>query len=378
MDETEAVAALIGDIYDAALEPPLWPGVLAKLAGFVGGGQAATIYWKDAASKSGDSYYDTGVHPNYRRLYFDKYIKLDPTTTGYFFARVGDVVDVASVMSYEEFLHTRFYREWARPQGWIDCVNAILDKSVTSHAMFGVFRHQRDGFVDEGVRRRMRLLAPHVRRAVLIGKTIDLKEAQIASLADTLDTISAAMFLVEATGRIVHANAAGHAMLAEGSALHALDRKLAAHDPGNDRALHDTFLAAANGDASIGLKGIAVPLTARDGERLVAHVLPLTSGARRRAGNAYSAVAAVFVHRAALDIPSPPEAIAKTYQLTPTELRVLLAIVEIGGVPEVAEALGVAETTVKFHLRHLFEKTDAKRQADLVKLVAGFAGPLSH
>jgi DNA-binding CsgD family transcriptional regulator len=53
-----------------------------------------------------------------------------------------------------------------------------------------------------------------------------------------------------------------------------------------------------------------------------------------------------------------------------------LAVVEVGGVPEVAEALGIAETTVRFHLRQLFAKTGTRRQADLVKLVAGFANPL--
>jgi DNA-binding CsgD family transcriptional regulator len=57
-------------------------------------------------------------------------------------------------------------------------------------------------------------------------------------------------------------------------------------------------------------------------------------------------------------------------------LRVLLAIVEVGGVPEVAPALGVAESTVKTHLGRLFLKTGAGRQADLVKIVAGYATPL--
>ena len=54
----------------------------------------------------------------------------------------------------------------------------------------------------------------------------------------------------------------------------------------------------------------------------------------------------------------------------------LLAIVDVGGVPDVAEALGIDETTVKTHLGRLFEKTGARRQADLVKIVAGFARPL--
>jgi DNA-binding CsgD family transcriptional regulator len=117
-------------------------------------------------------------------------------------------------------------------------------------------------------------------------------------------------------------------------------------------------------------------LTALDGEHHVAHVLPLTSGARRRAGSTYAAAAAVFVHKAAVDTPSPQEVIGKLYKLTPTELRVLLAIVEVGGVPEVAETLGVAVSTVRTHLTRLFEKTDTNRQVDLVKLVARFTNPL--
>jgi DNA-binding CsgD family transcriptional regulator len=117
-------------------------------------------------------------------------------------------------------------------------------------------------------------------------------------------------------------------------------------------------------------------LPARAGKEHVAHVLPLTAGMRRKAGTSYAAVAAVFVRRAALDVPSPLETVAKRHQLTPSELRVLLAIVEVGGAPEVAEALGVSETTVKTHLRHIFEKTGTSRQAELVKLIAGFANPL--
>jgi DNA-binding CsgD family transcriptional regulator len=175
---------------------------------------------------------------------------------------------------------------------------------------------------------------------------------------------------------MVHANAAGHAILAAGDYLRAAGGRLIAGDSDTDRILQDVLIAAGNGDAAIGVRGIALPLTARDGERHVAHVLPLTSGARRRAGIATSAAAVMFVHKAALHIPSPPAAIARAYRLTPAELRVLLAVVEIGGAPKVAEALGIGEGTVKAHLGHLFEKTGAKRQADLVKLVAGYSSPL--
>jgi DNA-binding CsgD family transcriptional regulator len=211
---------------------------------------------------------------------------------------------------------------------------------------------------------------------VLIAKLIEFKEAQAATFADALDGLSAGMLFVDASGRITHANAAGRAMITDGNVLHASLGRLLANDADVNLALRHIFLAAATGDAAIGDRGVAVPLVALDGERYVAHVLPLSSGARRGAGVNYAATALLFVQKGALATRSPPEVIAKTYRLTPMEVRVLLAIVEVGGAPEVAETLGIGEGTVKTHLKHLYQKTGATRQADLVKLFAGYTSPL--
>ena len=43
-------------------------------------------------------------------------------------------------MPYDEFLDTRFYREWVQPQGIVDCIHSMLDKSATRIAMFVAFR----------------------------------------------------------------------------------------------------------------------------------------------------------------------------------------------------------------------------------------------
>jgi DNA-binding CsgD family transcriptional regulator len=375
-EEARTLLALIGEIYDAALEPALWSDVLGKLARFVPG-MSAAIFAKDAANRTGNVYYDDGgISPQYKQLYFEKYVKLDPANAGHFFSEIGVPVSTVDLLPYDEFLETRFYREWVKPQGIVDFVSSVLDKTPTSAALFGVFRHEQHGLIDDDGRRRMRLVIPHVRRAVLIGKVIDLKTAEAATLADTLDSIAAGMFLVDSRGQIVHANAMGHTILANGDLLRVTGGKLAASDARANQALADVFALAGSGDGAVGVKGIALPLTASDGQRFVAHVLPLTSGGRRRTAASFSAVAAVFVRKAALEIQSPPEVIAKAYKLTPSELRVLLAIVEVGGVPEVSEALGVAETTVKTHLSRIYKKTGTNRQAEVVKLVASYTNPL--
>ena len=374
-DDKAHLSALIGSIYDAVLEPALWTGVVERAGKFVGG-VGASIFRQDSVRKIGNSYYHSGIDPRFERLYFEKYIKFDPLSAAYLTLKVGDVSSSSIIIPPAEFFETRFYREWARPQGLVDNVFAILERSPTSIAAFIVFRHERDGLADDDARQLLGLIAPHLRRAVLIGKVIDLRTIEAATFADTLDGLNAGIFLVDATGLIVHANVAGHGILAVGDILRSFAGRLVAHDQQVDEVLRDAFKATEHGDAAIGTKGIAVPLIARDGERHVAHILPLTSGARRRAELAITATAALFVQKAALETPSRPEAIAKAYKLTPTELRVLLTLVEVGGGPEVAEALGIADGTVKTHLSHLFQKTGVKHQVDLVRLVAGFSSPI--
>ena len=68
MSDAEQLSSLIGDIYDAALDPALWPDVLAKSARFVGRSSAG-LFFKDATRKSGNLYYDAGgITPHYKQL----------------------------------------------------------------------------------------------------------------------------------------------------------------------------------------------------------------------------------------------------------------------------------------------------------------------
>jgi DNA-binding CsgD family transcriptional regulator len=84
------------------------------------------------------------------------------------------------------------------------------------------------------------------------------------------------------------------------------------------------------------------------------------------------------VRKAALEPESAFETMQQKFRLTPNEVRVLQALVEINGAAAIGAVLGMSESTVKTHLHHLFEKTGAERQADLIRLVAGFASPLGR
>jgi Bacterial regulatory proteins, luxR family. len=279
-------------------------------------------------------------------------------------------------MPYAEFVETRIYKEYGKPQGLVDQLATTLDKSATNFSLFGIYRSVEQGLADDEMRRRMGLIVPHVRRAVLIGNVLDLGTAETMAFEDTLNGLAAGVFLVDENARIVFANASGQVMLDEGKILRRKDGVLTAVDPQIRTTLADVIASARGGDAAVGTNGIAVPLSPPPEQPWLAHILPLTSGARQDAGIAHSAVAAVFVHEAALEMPSAMETLSKLYKLTPSELRVLAAVSEVGDVSAVAEVVGIREATVKTHLQHLFAKTGTNRKIDLVKLVASHASPL--
>lgn len=366
---------LVATIYDAALDASQWRGTLASLAGFVGGSSAA-LYSKELATGGGEFYFDSGfIDAQARRLYCERYAFLDPTTSCHLFAPIDEPMATDELVPYGEFVESRFYREWADPQRVAYGVSAVLEKAGSRAAIFGVFQPENDGPVGADMRCRMRLLAPHLRRATLVGRTVGLCEERSASLAEAMDRMSAGVFPVAENGALLHANDAGRSMAARGDMLRISRGELVLDDSEARARLLESVVAARRGDAALGGRGVSLSMKGQGGEPYVAHVLPMRGGSRREVGGSRTACA-VFVRRAVVEPPCEPALLARTYGLTPTELRVLLAIVEVGGVPEVAEALGVAETTVKTHLARLFGKTGTSRQAELVKLVAGFASPV--
>ena len=55
--------------------------------------------------------------------------------------------------------------------------------------------------------------------------------------------------------------------------------------------------------------------------------------------------------------------------LTPAETRVALMLIDGKRLDQIAGELEVAQTTIVFHLKNLFRKTETHRQADLVRVL---------
>jgi len=365
----DSLSSLIAEIYDTTLDPTRWDSALQLLVDLTGAKACGLV-----ATSPADEVrigYSTGVAPEFMQLYIDTYRQFDPMAAIQF-SDVGRVCSTEDWVPMEDFRRGRFYQEWARPQGLEDAVNALLDRSIDGVCHFSIMTDR--GPADGNLREVINTVVPHLRRAVLIGRTL-YKETKIGAAAvDTLDALKTAIFLLDANGSITHANISGRDILHRNDFLRSVFGRIVAVDPVINRSIRE--MIASHSDDTVSETTVALPFVARDGERFLGHLLPLTAGRRRQAGIGYDAVAALFVGKASLDVKDAPETIRDIFKLTAAELRVLLTTAEFGGIAETARRLDVAQSTVKTHLGRIFTKTDTGRQADLVKLLATFSSPL--
>jgi DNA-binding CsgD family transcriptional regulator len=351
------LSRLIESVYDCAIDPALWSSALEEIA-IALNSPGGTLAVSDFVTGTERALVYTGISEHYQKLYREHYHLCDLFGHELILRPIDRPTTSEELVSEDELLQSRIYREWAAPQGFRYVLLTALIKSQARLAYIGLTRGEDDGPYSPEEQARMALLAPHVRRAITIADLIEHKSLERDTLTASLDALTVSVLVLGPDARLVYSNAAGAAVLARGDLLLSRNGFV---EPW-DRTVTPAFRAATAAKA-----GGAVALAKRGGGGAVLFALPLGVGRRQNVTSGQARVA-LFIQ----DNPCGPHAIelfGRAYRLTGAELRVLLGLAEDATLTDIAERYGIATSTVRTHLKSLFVKTGAKRQKDLVKLL---------
>ena len=369
----ERVSAVVGTIYDCVLDPSRWVSTLEAInRDFAFASSVLGILPLQAGSQSVTV--NAGIDPEWLAV-GDRYAA-DAIELWGGFERIQQFPLDEPIIGSRQPAYARrheigYFKDVLEPRGLFDCSIIVVARTPSLLGYLGFNRHVTAGEISESEISGMRLLAPHLRRAVTISNIIEMKRIEVETFTSTLDTFSRGIVLVDQEVRVVHANSAAKEILSQKRAIR-LDRGvLTLRPPHANIALQTAIRLAARNEVAMGQKGIGIPVRDQIGDAEVVHVLPL----KRRdipSRLAQSAVAAIFI-AAGAGPQLPRDELALLYDLTPAEIRVCELVCQGMTLEIIGQTLGIAKSTAKTHLLNIYRKTDCKRRVELVKLASSLS-----
>jgi DNA-binding CsgD family transcriptional regulator len=351
-------------VYDAATEPELWSSVLTEicdLTGSLGGalfGQSTRKVFFD---------YNGRLDADRMRLYQEQHLS-NVWSEHMFRQPVGRLVGSDEIAPLSTLQKTAFFDDILRPQEIAHSVMAKLFGDDDFHGAFNICRSERHGPMDEGGRRLISAMVPHLRRAVALGFRLDGYRAIQRAEYAVLDQLASGVILLDRRNRILYLNAAAQLLGLEDGALSLRGGTLRARPQAHAKRLDDLILAAQRG---LPASAMSIPRSG-DGQLLTV----LISSVRGRDMERFAdmsmpdAAVLVFVVDPVNSSGMPISWIMDAYGLTPAETRVALAASTGASIPMVARSLLLSQNTIKTHLRRIYAKTGTRRQAELARVIA--------
>jgi DNA-binding CsgD family transcriptional regulator/PAS domain-containing protein len=361
---------LVGGIYEAALEPALWPGVLGNIVQAVGARSCFLRQINYAAARVEFSQ-TVGYDPGFAAAYTRHFVQLDPYVEKLKGLSAGSWMSSEQVLPLQQRRKTEYHNDYERPQGIREGFACLLDRSHNSYLQFAFQRgFNTTAFLDDAPARRLiTTLTPHLARSMRLHRQLGRVGQQNAWTLEALNCLQVGVILTNSAGRPFFVNRAAQALLGArlGVTLDSTGLQLQrSNDAAQVRRLLEhasRIIARENSNAP---DSMSVALS--NGKMLQIQVSPLLPQQSALGDSIPHGSLAWF-----LSLPGqqrlPWQKIAAIHGLTRTEAKVASALAAGVSLEHAAQELNVSVTTARSHLRSIFLKLGVGRQPELVALL---------
>lgn len=368
-DEWEVLNALIGQIYDSVLHPESWNETLARITATLCplSWEAAFILWESTSPPSARFVAASGLAAGVQEIYTAVYAGHHPWSRKLMRYGNGSVVDSNDIMTREEFLETEFFRNFLAPWG-IDRMIAVLLDTRGNERLGLMLPGPGDRDV-ERLKRGLRVLAPHIQRAMRISDRIATLDLAAGAARAAADAAPFAIFSLDDQLNILAANSRAARYEKAGFIRTAHDRFAFTHPPSQKH-----LLDLARSEAPAGVAFQAHGPSGKECPVLVARVT--RQSAQQLGGVRLGAALIVTLGSAPGETPVVEiDRVAQWFGLTPAEARLAVALAAGDTLQDYAALRAVSINAVRFLLKGIFRKTGATTQAQLVALLARLPAP---
>ncbi|WP_067561259.1 helix-turn-helix transcriptional regulator [Halofilum ochraceum] len=355
------VAALLDDLYNAAVEPSGWEAFLHRLSALFQTG-TATVRVTDLSTPLVYTYYTVGFEERINRMYAEDGVDIDLFRDTLAAAPLGVIQASHRIVPDREFERSPHYERVFRPNGNFYAMGAHFERWDDSAMHIGVHRPRRHGPFTHAERETLQHFSPHLRRVARITRRLGEYECALSAARRALDDLPYGIWILDRRFHCRWANApAEEAMRAGALGLGLSGERLALKDRALDGGLCTAMdaLNAGNGPVqtvTLGLDGAALVLVDR-GPRATSLGLPSEG----------SDTVLAFLVDPARPTPLDSERMIKLYAITPAEIRLLGEFMRGLDLHESAARLGISIHTARAQMKSAMQKTGVNRQPELMR-----------
>jgi len=370
--------ALIGRLYDAALDERLWAGVAHEIAAAFDapsavlkidraatGGQVDILQVTDNLLVS-EANREWAAHWHQNDLWVQRSLAFG----------VDQIITSHDLLSDRELERTGFYQEWLRTLDIHGMLGAVFSMGPDEVGVIGVHRPRGARAFAHEDKRRLAAFLPHVRRALQTRQRLQHASLALRASADVLARTDTATLVVDGQANVLYANElAEHLLRRDEGGLQVLGGRLLARHPASAvelRRLIERCVQTAAGQPCAPDVALSIQRAGQSPLSVLVAPLPAHAHGWRQSQPAVM----VFIRDAASLVPTP-QTLRELFGLTGNESLIAAALAEGHTLEASAEALRMGMGTARTHLKSIMAKTGTHRQAQLVALVWRSVAPLA-
>ena len=356
---------LIELIYDTTAEPSRWPELLEGIAAAMTA-DVTFVQRHKLAARTSRMITTFGLNNRFRDSYNQHYTRVNIwRDRGARMFIQGKAVLDEQMCPRAELVKSEFYNDFLVPMGSVRCASGVVLREGHEALMLAGMRCQSRPAFEEGDRRALELLLPHVLRAHLIAERLQRVEGS----EWVLETLGASVVFLTASAGVLHTTASAERILSVGDGLSVRNGTLCAADSTADAHVRQAVRTAASTTDSVAAPETVLvdrPSLKRPYQLLMS---PLRHGLREFAGTRSPQVVAVIIDPES-HAPTAPDVLVRLFALTRREAALASALSSGETLEDAADRLRMTYQTARSHLRRIFDKTSTSRQTQLVMMLA--------
>lgn len=366
---------LIENIYSTIADPANWRTVISELTASTNSRSARLLIMNADATRV-DSSFKYNIDEKYHRQYVEHYVNTCPWRPEMRKKRPGRFY--SSYLHFScpqpDFYHSEFYNDWAGPQDIHHGAAATIFQDSDRTVQLLVQRTQGQGHYNEVDTTLLNDFVPHFQQAFQLAGQVAESQARAQAIEVAAGTEILPFILLDFSLRPIHCTPSAEALFNAESTLLLTKEQLRLADREHDQLLQRLLMKCliAADSRTFDTMGGSLEVPRAEGSNLHLRVKPVHPDVPLWGGRSAGYVA-VYVYDPEAGIPVDRESLGELYALSKAEIRVAIELLATPDPAEVAKRCFISLHTVRSHLKAIFAKTDAKNQAELIKLL--LAGP---